>query len=595
MSGVTVICPNSRRCVVKVTPSTQLRKILEEACLRQGFEVDLHELKHQNRTLDLALPFRLSGLPNNATIEMTKVEHPVGPSQVEIALQLADGSRKLCKMSNDLNLLDVLEAFSREFGVDLIKCPGKAVPCCMYMNKQYCGAAELSTVTLKAMGIFGGRSLIRYASVEMSEDELVELEKNLASEAERKQKLLSEFSAKKAENERRQQLELQREKEYELELEKKREEEAAAKAAHEKAAESVAATAATAHQPSPQNRVVEASPSSELRTARNVESSSRLSHLESLLSHVNTSLDSNVLDPVTERWMTEGGRLTTDIFVHDGQQNEFANFKFPDAPVAAAPSDSEAALSNSSNGQPAHKCDRAAVMFTRSEELMNEDHHAAAEDENIDDKFFELNVNDAKSLQKYLRDQISSQECRALLPRAFVEQKNKELRAAAYKHTVIRFTLPDKNVIQARFLSNEPVIRLYEFITDCLQNKGTEFDLNFVLNQKIARDRNQNLLDVGLAPCSNIYLKFKDTCQDYASLFEKSALRKVTQAEADSDSKEWLFSNGVYRPYEPQVQGESRTSQAVFKRQANSVQDIEPPHSSASTSESPMPKWFRKQ
>ncbi|VBB31559.1 unnamed protein product [Acanthocheilonema viteae] len=90
MNSVTVICPNSRRCVVKVTPSTQLRKILEEACLKQGFDISTHHLKHQNHTLDLALPFRLTGLPNNATVEMVQSTNVVGgvPVQIHIALQV---------------------------------------------------------------------------------------------------------------------------------------------------------------------------------------------------------------------------------------------------------------------------------------------------------------------------------------------------------------------------------------------------------------------------------------------------------------------------------------------------------------------------
>lgn len=63
---------------------------MEEACLKQGFDISIHHLKHQNRTLDLALPFRLTGLPNNATVEMvqnTKIDDKI-PVRIHIALQV---------------------------------------------------------------------------------------------------------------------------------------------------------------------------------------------------------------------------------------------------------------------------------------------------------------------------------------------------------------------------------------------------------------------------------------------------------------------------------------------------------------------------
>ncbi|EPB66692.1 hypothetical protein ANCCEY_14215 [Ancylostoma ceylanicum] len=60
MTSVTVLCPNARRCSVKVTPGMLLKQILEEACLKQGFEVEAYQLENQRRRVDLALPFRLA-------------------------------------------------------------------------------------------------------------------------------------------------------------------------------------------------------------------------------------------------------------------------------------------------------------------------------------------------------------------------------------------------------------------------------------------------------------------------------------------------------------------------------------------------------
>ncbi|RCN37557.1 hypothetical protein ANCCAN_16522 [Ancylostoma caninum] len=59
MTSVTVLCPNARRCAVKVTPGMLLKQILEEACLKQGFDVEAYQLENQRRRVDLALPFRV--------------------------------------------------------------------------------------------------------------------------------------------------------------------------------------------------------------------------------------------------------------------------------------------------------------------------------------------------------------------------------------------------------------------------------------------------------------------------------------------------------------------------------------------------------
>ncbi|KAE9411801.1 hypothetical protein Angca_007156, partial [Angiostrongylus cantonensis] len=56
--SVTVLCPNGRRCCIKVTPGKLLSQILEEACLKSGLDVNRHQLVNQKRRLDLSLPFR---------------------------------------------------------------------------------------------------------------------------------------------------------------------------------------------------------------------------------------------------------------------------------------------------------------------------------------------------------------------------------------------------------------------------------------------------------------------------------------------------------------------------------------------------------
>ena len=74
---------------MKTTPSTLLSHILSEACLVGGFEVSAFDLQTQSRKkIDLSLSFRLSGLPNNATLEMIP-KLTANNAQVEIALQVS--------------------------------------------------------------------------------------------------------------------------------------------------------------------------------------------------------------------------------------------------------------------------------------------------------------------------------------------------------------------------------------------------------------------------------------------------------------------------------------------------------------------------
>ncbi|VDM46980.1 unnamed protein product [Toxocara canis] len=588
MSGVTVICPNSRRCIVKVTPSTHLRKVLEEACLKQGFDVDTHELKHHNRVLDGALPFRLSGLPNNATVEMIRISRASGPANVEIALQvrlsiirsefeISDGSRKLCTLNNELTLLDVLTKFSSEFGDDLLHCGDGKIPVCVYMNKEYRGEAELSVTTLKSIGISSGRSLIRYSAQKVSEEELSKIADRLSDEKARKEKLSEGFDARRAENQRREQIERQREEDFERERCESEESTARRLARHEGTSTSnserkeATATSTTGASEESSNSVTTSSSGSTHTALATGSPLSRLEHLQSLLSHVNMSLNLNTEDFFADHLVTENGRIDLNVqaplsnLATQQQPSNSADFRFPNASQEVS----------SVRGPEAEvhplplprvcttKCDRKAMVVVKDKEASASTPSTA----NIDDKFFELTVHDAQSLQRDLREQVyvflRAHEQRALIPREFIAQRNRELKEDVYKHTVIRFQLADKTTIQALFLSREPVSHIYEFIANGLQDRRKRFDLCFALNQKVPNDADKHLIDAGLAPTSTVFVR--------------------------------LSANGVLQRYDPRVADESLTAQNVAKRQADSKSDYGGPskHRPPSPSIS-APKWFKK-
>lgn len=205
-------------------------QVLEECCLKQGYDVDSHALHHGGKPIDDSLMFRLTGLPNNATLELVHSEKKAIDGEVEVALQSSDG-RKIAKFLSSTTLTDMLKRFSVDFGVDLIKADQGKTPTLMYFNKQvwlslfshlyvqyvfqWKGESLLASTTLKSMGITSGRVLLRYSISEFSEAEKAQMEQTLLAENERRKKMTENFAKQKAENDARAILEAKYQKELE--------------------------------------------------------------------------------------------------------------------------------------------------------------------------------------------------------------------------------------------------------------------------------------------------------------------------------------------------------------------------------------------
>uniref|UniRef100_W8AKS9 Tether containing UBX domain for GLUT4 n=1 Tax=Ceratitis capitata TaxID=7213 RepID=W8AKS9_CERCA len=152
---VTVLTPSNRRQNVKVTPNTTILQILEEVC--QKHELDSHEycLKHHNKEVGLTQLFRFSGLPNNCLLEMSKTERRRTESNVNICVQLEDGSRVQGEFKPSSSLWQVIEQLSS----DALK--SYASPVVIYMRQEIIGKERLAETTLKSLGIFEGRAMVR--------------------------------------------------------------------------------------------------------------------------------------------------------------------------------------------------------------------------------------------------------------------------------------------------------------------------------------------------------------------------------------------------------------------------------------------------
>ncbi|XP_031430761.1 tether containing UBX domain for GLUT4 isoform X2 [Clupea harengus] len=159
-AAVSVLTPNGRRQTVKVSPNTSLLQVLEEVCMKHGFNPDDYGLRFQRSVLDLSLQWRYTGLPNNAKLEVvTSTKRQAGTDNtVLIAVQLEDGNRLQGAFRCGQSLWDLLSHFPEL----RISDEEDAIPTCVYMRDEITGQQTLQKTTLKSLGLTGGNAIIRY-------------------------------------------------------------------------------------------------------------------------------------------------------------------------------------------------------------------------------------------------------------------------------------------------------------------------------------------------------------------------------------------------------------------------------------------------
>ena len=168
-ASVQVLCPNGRRCTVKVNGETTLLQILEEACTRQKFDAAQYNLKYQRSIVDLSLPYRFSNMPNNAKLEMVETDKRRSTaSQVALAVQLEDGTRKQGSFPSTSPLWSVLSELGIATGSDEAK-----EPVIVFMRREVCGRCALQQANLSSIGVTGGTAVLRllFRQLNKSHDE----------------------------------------------------------------------------------------------------------------------------------------------------------------------------------------------------------------------------------------------------------------------------------------------------------------------------------------------------------------------------------------------------------------------------------------
>lgn len=127
--------------------------MLEEVCEKYKFDANEYDLKHHKRVLDLTTSFRFSGLPNNAQLEMVEAQKKRQDVDVELLVQLGDGTRLDGKFKPNTTLLAIIQQLcaSELTGDDLF---------IIYMRTEI-AHDKLADTTLKDLGLISGRAIVR--------------------------------------------------------------------------------------------------------------------------------------------------------------------------------------------------------------------------------------------------------------------------------------------------------------------------------------------------------------------------------------------------------------------------------------------------
>ncbi|CAL4066587.1 unnamed protein product, partial [Meganyctiphanes norvegica] len=170
--SLTVLCPNGRRVTVKTTPNTSVIQILEDACKKQGFDPDVHDLKHHRRILDVSSTVRYANLPNNCALEMVDAAKPRTASLVTVNVSTEAGLRLMDDFPATATLREVLAHLESKSGQEVFLLPppeSTQQPLLVYSMRRI-NHDQLDTTTLKSLGLVSGKCMFRYSLQSASSD-----------------------------------------------------------------------------------------------------------------------------------------------------------------------------------------------------------------------------------------------------------------------------------------------------------------------------------------------------------------------------------------------------------------------------------------
>ena len=133
----------------------------------------------------------------------------------------------------------------------------------------------------------------------------------------------------------------------------------------------------------------------------------------------------------------------------------------------------------------------------------------------LPESFYELSGDELKMLMAQQSRRRQEMENQPLKTRK-IREKEAEAHRQKYPKTQIRFRFREdsSNILQAVFLSSEPLTALYEFVASSITFDSAEtetygFDLFLPGKGKLSPDDDKDMFDAGLSPSSLIIVEIK--------------------------------------------------------------------------------------
>lgn len=470
MSSVTIFCPNARRQQIKVQPNTKIIDILEEVCKKQGFSPNEHELVYQKKSLDLTLTFRLSGIPNNAVVDLKALES--GPRQYEnvtISLQLDDGSRLTPTdfKSDSTSLFSIVQHYSnlnanlnelKKAMDENLSQETNLYPTISYLNEQIIGLKQLKLTFLKDLGLTKGRYILKFLNRKIDKEQYDNLMAEFDVKQAKKNKLEEIFRQKQEENCKQKQ---QDEKCY----------------------------------------------------SNDTKNSNSLFPISETKPEIEENLKKK--SKINETVKFESKLYQTQI------QNQFANFKFPEETRGKNLNNvNELAEIEQISKQ---ACDRMPLLYN----LVQVERNDVVEPS---DEFYDVTVQD---LRLMLSDLKRSQNEETPLLTKQMRELEQDRKAMKYSKIVIRVVFKNRIVLQGLFRPKEKLSELYKFVKESFAAENSDQELDFYLfsspPKKILNEMKMTLFEADLCPAAIIYFKNKT---DTVPILKKDInLKTLNEAE----------------------------------------------------------------
>ena len=466
---IVILMPNGRRELVNVTPSSLLNPLFADLCKKRGFESDQYVLKSSTgKLIDGTIPFRLTGIPNRAVLETSFCSNQIIGSDttltVDVCVQLPDGERLTVKLEDSCPLWDVIERLL-EKKPDLLD-EEDVEPCLSFMDHTFRGSQALLERTLKNCGI-SGRALLRFSFASRDfVSEAVSTELDFTSAGNSVINLNS--SASKA-------------------------------SFNSSPLQLTSSTQDTASPSGQENspRTEDTNTMEKSPTAHGVMMSGRAcNNLPNRIS--NFSWMPGVLSNC--RQMHNNEKLMD--YSSENVKTKFADFKFPEKKQSDDEENlfdlrpfSETCVSTSG------LVDRQMKVFSLNE--------VNFEIEDIPDDFFDVTVEDLKTMHKLRQQEVKEMNEQPLMSG---NSKKRKILEKYSNSTMIRIIFPDKSALQAKFLLTETAHILYDFVSETLSvNLKLERNcFDFVLftappRSEIKVSELKTLLDLNLYPAVNVH------------------------------------------------------------------------------------------